>query len=458
MWLIPAVVLLAVTLPKLGQGAFRTDTGWYSAIALQAWRTGELWTLMGPAGEFYFKKPPLGFWAHGLALHSFGVSLEVARLPSVLAALGCVLLTVGVVREMCSKNAALASGCVLALTYEFFRRVREVSLDMWQLLFMLAAVWIVVRAVKGGRGWWRVALAGVPIGLALMCKPLVGLLVIPMLGVWLVWVGETKRLGWLVGTLGVALLVAGPWHVSMWSMHGDAFVGEYFGAEIAARAKGDMPDGVQAVEAWWYYLWEMWQTYWPWLVVLALALVTLLRGKGLGGDGRAWKLAFVWSVGWLVALSLFSDKRPRYALPVYPGFAWLCGMWLARWPWAWLRPMLRTGVQWAIPAGVVAAVVFALLPVRVQREDDPQWDELAAWIEREGVTELWAGSFLGIRKARVYLAHGWWPRHPEGGRPGDGDLVVYHLDDGMRPGAGRLLCLSRGMYASRGLSSGGRRL
>ena len=54
MYLIPALVLLAVTLPHLGQGDLRGDAGWYSAIGLQAWRTGDLWTLYGEPGQPYF--------------------------------------------------------------------------------------------------------------------------------------------------------------------------------------------------------------------------------------------------------------------------------------------------------------------------------------------------------------------------------------------------------------------
>src|SRR5215203_4197899 len=105
-YLLPAALLLAVTLPHLGQGDFRGDAGWYSAIGLQAWRTGEFWTLYGEPGQPYFNKPPLVFWIHGLVLHLLGPSVLAARLPSELAALGCVLATVGAVRELSGRRAA----------------------------------------------------------------------------------------------------------------------------------------------------------------------------------------------------------------------------------------------------------------------------------------------------------------------------------------------------------------
>ena len=45
----------------------------------------------------------------------------------------------------------------------------------------------------------------------------------------------------LIGLLAaavVAVLLAAPWHVSMYVLHGDAFTGAYFGREIMARAAG----------------------------------------------------------------------------------------------------------------------------------------------------------------------------------------------------------------------------
>ncbi|MCH9057519.1 MAG: glycosyltransferase family 39 protein [Planctomycetes bacterium] len=175
-WLIPAVLLLCVTLPHLGDGDWqRGDSGWYTAIGVQAWRTGELWTLMGEPGQPYFNKPPLVFWITGFVAWIFGPSAWAARLPTIAAAPGCVLATVGITRVFATRRTALTVGVVLALSVEFFRRTREVSLDLWQLVFLLLALWIAAGAVKDQR-WRRLALAGLPSGLALMCKPMVALL------------------------------------------------------------------------------------------------------------------------------------------------------------------------------------------------------------------------------------------------------------------------------------------
>ncbi|MCZ7633393.1 MAG: glycosyltransferase family 39 protein [Phycisphaerales bacterium] len=178
-WLLPLVFLLCMTLPHLGQGDWqRTDGAWYGAIAVQAWRTGELWTLHGPPGQPYFNKPPLAFWLHGLSLHAAGPGAHAARLPSVLAACAGLLATVWTVRMLAGRRAALLSGATLSLTAEYLRRTREISLDLWQAAFILFAVALLVRATRTRRSGraagtlWACA-SGASLGAALLTKPLV---------------------------------------------------------------------------------------------------------------------------------------------------------------------------------------------------------------------------------------------------------------------------------------------
>ena len=149
-WVIlPLVVLLAVTLPKLNQGDWRGDTGWYTALGLDAARSGR-WTLSAGEGEPYFNKPPLVFWIVGRVLDWFGVDLLVARLTSVLAAAIGVVATAVIARELGTRRLGAMAGVILALTYEYFRRTREISLDMWHSAFLLLAAWAVVKGAAAG--------------------------------------------------------------------------------------------------------------------------------------------------------------------------------------------------------------------------------------------------------------------------------------------------------------------
>ena len=456
-WLVPVVVLLCVTLPHLEQGGFRTDTGWYSAIGMQAWRTGELLTLYREPGVAYFNKPPLAILIHGGVLEAWRsltgeVSLAVARLPSVFAACICVIATVGTARVFTTRWASMTCGVVLALSYEFFRRVREISLDMWQVAFVMLAVWAIASAVQRGRRGGFV-LGGVAVGLALLCKPLAAFIALAFLGGWMLWIGQWRRVAWLgVGGV-VAAIVAGSWHGAMILEHGDAFTGQYFGAEIIERASAT-GDGLKkrAVEPWWYYLDEMSRTYWPWAVFLALSVITFARGVAMSSERRLEKLALIWAIGWFVVISLFTEKRPRYALPVYPGFALLAGLWLANQPWAWLRRLTRIATPWFVGGLVVVSVVLAALPIRFQSPEHPQWPAVFAWCEENavGADDLWQADISGDRAARFYLEFGWWPTptHDRYGNllrePPAGAYVLYHREDGMLPGEGETIVFDSG--------------
>lgn len=463
-WAAPAAFLLCVTLPHLDQGDFRTDTGWYAAIALQAWRTGEWWTLYAEPGLAYFNKPPLVFWIHGLFLHVLGVSLWAARLPSVLAAAGCVLCTAGIVREFAWRRAAMTCGIVLALTYEFFRRTREISLDLWQLLFMLAAAWMAARAVRRDR-WGLAVASGVPLGLALLCKPLAALLCGVVLAAWGIRAGTGVRVrAGQVSAVGVACAVAAPWHVSMLTRHGDAFRDQYFGREIADRAAGALIEATGAGSGLWYYPREIAGTYWPWMVPLVLAAAWCVRGRWFTRDrGLEW-LAIAWSVAWLAALLWFADKRPRYAVVLYPMWAVLAGLWLSRWRWGGGRSFTRLMARWGLPVAVAAAVVVAATPVRLQRPPDAHWAALSAWLgaaSAEDRANLWQGAFEPWRGARVYLETGRWPtptRDHRGNRiaePPAGALLIYHDDERPGPGANEVVVFQHAPIRITRLGEGG---
>jgi 4-amino-4-deoxy-L-arabinose transferase-like glycosyltransferase len=455
-FLLPAALLLCVTLPHLAQGDWRGDAGWYSAIGLGAWRSGHLWTLYGEPGIAYFNKPPLAFWIHGFVLYLTGPALWAARLPTVFAALACELLTVDLARQLAGRRAAVFSGIVLALTYEFFRRTREVSLDMWQLVFLLAALWCVARGVvrpanRRGSAW--IVAAGVPLGLALLTKPLMGLAFVPISGAWLVWNREARRLPALAGATLVAAAVAAPWHLSMVALHGREFTGQYFGAEIADRAAGRLQAGHAEPPPVWFYASQIARTYWPWLACAGLFVAMWARGAMPARQARAARLAVVWTLVWLILLTAYPDRRDRYALVLFPGLALMCGLWLGATGTGRVRRLQRAGLRAAAPISLLAAVAFALAPVRMQGPPERHWREFDAWVSSHGEAgkspELWQGAIGGAQGARIYLEHGAWPRTTRDRhgsivrRPPRGALLVYHARGGAGPGPGETV-----MFAS----------
>lgn len=97
----------------------------------------------------------------------------------------------------------------------------------------------------------------------------------------------------------------------------------------------------------------------------------------------------------------------------------------------------------ALAFGPLAAVGVAWSPIVVHQPVSEDWRAFLAWTGEKAPGEVWQGAFNGHRSARVYLAHGWWPRAT---RAADGSFVVdpeslpagayllYHRRDGLLPG------------------------
>jgi 4-amino-4-deoxy-L-arabinose transferase-like glycosyltransferase len=462
-YLLPLAFFLALTLPHLGQGDLRTDTGWYSAIGLSSVRhlphatsIADALTLHAEPGKPFFNKPPLALWIHGVVLHVFGVSVAAARLPTIAAGAACVLLVVAIVRSVASRSQAMMTGVALACTLEFARRTKELSLDMWQLVFMLAAVLIVVRTDRiASRPGWRNALAsGACIGAALLCKPLMALLVSLLLVAWL---ASRRRLApaWTPAHLLAALGVAAPWYAVMTLHHGDAFLARHFVGEVADRAAGLTTAGPGGhlgggAEPPTFYLSQILSTYWPWLATTLLAVVALARRELTPRARPLAAFAILWFLAWLLLLTIFPDRRPRYALVLWPAGAILSGLWLGVPAARALRPVVRALAAWGFPVAAVGGIAFALAPVRLQRPPAPQWPALFAWLHETGTADLYQGAAGGPTGARIYLQTGRWPIPTQDRQkhitspPPAGAALLYHRRDGYAPGPGEAVIFHEG--------------
>jgi 4-amino-4-deoxy-L-arabinose transferase-like glycosyltransferase len=331
----------------------------------------------------YFNKPPLATVIHGLFLKIFHVSVAVARIPSVLAALGVVIFSVLTLERMASRVEALVGGLVLATTYEFFRRTREISLDFWQLFFVMLAVYLVVGSLQRRR-LAGLLLAGVPIGLALLCKPLVALGLLPVLAIWaLLYKQRRSALLLLTATPAVALLVAAPWHLYMWHRFGPAFIDQYFGHQVLDRAEGKM-----STNPFRFYFVILAQGYWPWL--LAVAWAAWYRwGRGAAAQRSksrdAVLLGGLWVVCVLLMLSIFPDKKINYALPLYPMLSWMAAAGLCRLPWRRLRAWRERRFAGLAPAAAGTLVLLSVLPIQFQPPPAKDWRALLRWLREQHV-------------------------------------------------------------------------
>ena len=445
---VPLALAAAMFLPGLWFPYWMHDAGLYAGVSLHLAREQPIseWGTLWNAGWPYFNKPPLGFWITALFVRCFGEATWVLRLPCVLAAMGCVALTVSIARRLHGHTVAMIAGILLALCSEYFWRTSRFRLDFPHTLFMLAAVRMCVEGVMLGRagslararGW--VLAAGVPVGLAMLVKPIFGVIALVLAGLWFVLVPATATGGtarparrlvrWIPASVLIAVGVAAPWHIVMAVRHGEVFTHQYFIKQSVNRATGE----TFAAEPWWWYFQHLWNnsdftrgilgatptsgfeapTLLPLTLGTLLAMVWWGRRKRLAPRtcSAGGLLAQVWTFGLLLALSAFGDKRAWYMIPVFPGMAWIAALWIQ-------RVVPRGGTRWLLrvagPLSVVALVAVCIFQPRLEEDATPPPDLAAidAFILAHPRAEFWAMTLHRYENAPIYIRTGIWPRSRE---------------------------------------------
>jgi len=278
------------------------------------------WLVTHVNGVVNSHKPPLFFWLIAIFSIPLGAVTEVtARLPSVLAALGTLVLVMRLGRRWFGPRTAAVAGVLLATSYMFWDKARWSQIDA--LLCFL--IWVALSAFdawragdadgrKAGMLFWAAA------GLAVLAKGPVGLLIPLGIAVAVLAVerdlGSFRRFAPLVGPL-TFVLVTGSWAVAA-TLWGPA---EYsvIGALREHFVERGM-HGMHHVRPFWYYGERLPLSLLPWTGLLPGALVLAWRNRKTSAGLR---VAFVATVFVVVFFSISTEKRDLYVLPAFPAIA-----------------------------------------------------------------------------------------------------------------------------------------
>jgi 4-amino-4-deoxy-L-arabinose transferase-like glycosyltransferase len=245
-----------------------------------------------------------------------------------------------------------------------------------------------------------------------------------------------------IGFLGVTLAIALPWHLSMAILHGDLFINQYFGHEVVQRMQGHINN-----KPIWYYAVENGKTYWPWMILLVCGIARWMRGTVSRHHRNALTLALIWIVAWAVAINLFPDKRPRYALPLYPMLAILSGYGLATLPWQGLRRLYRRKLGITAVGIMIVAFIISVLPIRFQAPPDPALSALVEWAGGQNPATVYSAALSAVDESMLYLKAGYWPT-PLSTRPAPraGSLLIYTDTMTPKPKPAEICVFQRGPY------------
>lgn len=159
-------------------------------------------------------KTPASLWVMELSARIFGFSQWSMLVPQALEGVGSVALLYLTVRRWAGPVAGLTAGLVLALTPVSALMFRFNNPDALLVLLLVAAAYVLVRALETGRGWWLFG-CGLLLGFGFLAKMLQAFLVLPGFALVYLWAGP-PRLGrrlWHVVVMGTGVIVGAGWWV-----------------------------------------------------------------------------------------------------------------------------------------------------------------------------------------------------------------------------------------------------
>lgn len=287
------------------------------------------WLVTHVNGVVNSHKPPLFFWLIAVFSLPLGAVTEfTARLPSVLAALGTLVLVMRLGRRWYGPKTAALAGLLLATTFMFWDKARWSQIDS----LLCCLIWVALSAFESWRAgdadgrragalfWFAAALAVLakgPVGLLLPVGIVVVVLALERdLGAW-------RRFAPLVGPL-VFVLVAGSWAVAatLWGPADYSVIGalrEHF-VERGIH-------GMHHLRPFWYYAERLPLSLLPWTALLPGALVLAFRDRRRAPGMR---LALAAAVFVVVFFSISTEKRDLYVLPAFPAIALMMAVLVAR--------------------------------------------------------------------------------------------------------------------------------
>ena len=294
-------------------------------------------------GEYWYDKPPMYYWLVVASYKVFGITEFAARFPSALLAVACTLAVYLSGRRLFNERAGMAGALVLTTSIEFFYLGKAAVTDMTLLLCLTISLLAFIEK--------RYYLAYLFAGLATVTKGPIGLLfpgaiVFSYILVTRQW-SLIKSMKVPSGLL-IYALVALPWYIMMYSIHGSAFVDTFLGFHNVTRFTS--PEHPESV-LWYYYIPVLMLGFFPWTAIMLQSMWNSVT------KSRQDFSALVFLNSWVIVIFVFftisQTKLVSYILPMYPPLAMIVGWYIDR---LWTANHQQRSVSWVILLGTLAIV------------------------------------------------------------------------------------------------------
>jgi 4-amino-4-deoxy-L-arabinose transferase-like glycosyltransferase len=319
------------------------------------------------------QNPPLQFWILGASFTLFGENDFAARLPSVLMALGILLVTYRIGRLVLEHGAASAAVGLLCLAPLFVQNARRCMLEIPNSFWIALCFLVVLESRRRARLGVFVA---VPLAAAGLTKSVLGLLPILVLVAFALHREGRRLLGnpWLLGGLLLGLAGTATWPLHQGLTAGWGAVRSHYIGEIGGRALEPFSIGKVLTE----YPKVLLQEFQPLAIPGVIgALVALRGGWQRANGGRA--LLGMWVVLPVLFCSFASTRSARYIFPIFVPLALLSAGLLVSW-----RPhATRIATTRVVPLLLLTlALIFWFSPTTLSRDQNAPFKRSGRDIER----------------------------------------------------------------------------
>lgn len=364
-WLVGFALLLVATGIGL-RDPWPADEPRFALIARDMVATHD-WLIPRVGGDLYPDKPPLFFWLIALGLELTG-SLRIAfLLPSLLAAIGCVILVYDLARRLWGRDVGLMTGLALLVCVQFTWQARQAQIDATLCFFTTMSLYGLLRHCLLGPQWQWYAIGWAAAGVGIITKgvgflPLLVLLpyAVTRASRWQPRPAMRDGWRWLLGP--VALLAA----VSIWlvpmllATANDPALRAYRDEILFAQTLTRYGSAWHHREPFWYFLLEVIPGLWLPFTALLPWLIPRWREDLRRGDLRI-ALPLAWVMLVVLFFSLSSGKRGVYVLPAVPALALAAGPHLHGIAQRVRAQGTLFGVACALAAAVLAVAVYLLI-------------------------------------------------------------------------------------------------
>ncbi|GAB5419363.1 MAG: hypothetical protein Crog4KO_27920 [Crocinitomicaceae bacterium] len=340
----------------------------------KAWAGNHIWV----------HKQPVTLWGIALSMKMFGTNLFAVRFPSLIMTAAGVYIVYLIGKRLFNPRVGLIAGFFFSINGLILElvagRMATDHVDVFFMFFVTLSVLCALYFAQTRKFWWNI-LCGLFIGLAILCKWLPALIVLP---IWLTLVlhyKQTFKYFFLHGLLllGVIVLVALPWQLYIYAN---------FPLEAAWESKYNVLHLLQDLEHTgkpFYYYADVMRVSYGELIYIPLCWAGYQAWK-LKKDGRYWAL-LVWILIPFLFFSFSATKLQGYTLFCAAALFLLAALFIDE----LLKGTIKLRYKWL---KITLLILLFILPVRYTVErlkpfqgphDVPQWQmEIEAFSQRIG--------------------------------------------------------------------------